>query len=321
MRSGVRSGWLRRIVGGAALAVPLASSAVVIVTGDGTGNTTVPPDDPGFANVGVTSSGQTGVYLGDGWVLTANHVGEVAVTLNGISYPPVVGSKVRLQNPSGPPPDLIVYRLNGFPVLPPLVLSSATPSLSDEILCAGNGWNRTAGATQWNADWLEVPPNPGPAVYFGFKRGGGNSKRWGRNRVTAVGDANSTRSIEVFFDQFGGSIDEFQAVAGDSGGGCFAKRSGTWELVGLLHARSLIADPNDPETPPPGQPSTTAAYTNVSIAADVAYYRTAIEANTPPLGEVPSLPPFALVLLAALVAWTARGPLAARLSSGSSTRR
>ena len=38
------------------------SHAVIIATGDGTGNKTPPPDDPGFANVGAMSG--TAVYLG-----------------------------------------------------------------------------------------------------------------------------------------------------------------------------------------------------------------------------------------------------------------
>ena len=48
---------------------------MIIASGDGTGNTTAPADDPGFANVG-NRGGLTGVYLGRRWVLTANHVGE-----------------------------------------------------------------------------------------------------------------------------------------------------------------------------------------------------------------------------------------------------
>lgn len=299
--------WLARFAGIASLAAPLAAGGVVIITGDGTGNTTAPPDDPGFANLGVTSTGLTGVYLGEGWVLTANHVGEVAITLKGVGYPPVVGSKVRLQNPSGPQPDLMVYRINGFPALPPLVLSTGTPSLSSEILCIGNGWNRTASETSWNTNWEESPP----PVYRGFKQGSGRTLRWGRNLVTGVGnDINNTRAIEVAFDQVGGSTDEFQAVNGDSGGGCFLKRSGTWELVGVLFARTLVPDPNGPDDPPPAQPSSTAAYTNLSILADVAFYRSEIEANTPPLDEVPALPPLGAAALLALVAWTARGALA-----------
>jgi hypothetical protein len=64
------------------VAALLSSSAhgVVIDSGDGTGNTTPPADDFGFENVG-SASGLSGIYLGGGWVLTANHVGAVGARL------------------------------------------------------------------------------------------------------------------------------------------------------------------------------------------------------------------------------------------------
>ena len=46
------------------------AQAVIIEAGDGTGNVTAPPDDPGWANLG-NRGGTTGVYLGRRWVLTA----------------------------------------------------------------------------------------------------------------------------------------------------------------------------------------------------------------------------------------------------------
>jgi hypothetical protein len=36
-------------------------SAVIIASGDGSGNTTAPPDDPGFANVGIRGSGTASI--------------------------------------------------------------------------------------------------------------------------------------------------------------------------------------------------------------------------------------------------------------------
>jgi hypothetical protein len=40
----------------------------------------------------------------------------------------------------------------------------------------------------------------------------------------------------MLFDEAGGTTHELQAVVGDSGGGCFAKRGSTWELVGVMFA-------------------------------------------------------------------------------------
>ena len=55
------------------------------------GNTSAPtgmgaePSDPGFGYVGKLN-GSTGVYLGYGWVLTANHVGAGTFALDGTNY-------------------------------------------------------------------------------------------------------------------------------------------------------------------------------------------------------------------------------------------
>jgi hypothetical protein len=192
------------------------------------------------------------------------------------------------------------------------VLSSGTPTASEEVLCVGNGWNRTASQTSWNVNWQESPP----PIYRGFKQASGKTLRWGRNRVTGSGiDWGDTESFDTAFDETGGSVDEFQAVNGDSGGGCFAKRSGTWELVGIMWSRTIVPDPNDPGSDPPAQPLSTAAYTNLSIIADVAFYENEIQVNTPPPNEIPALPPLAYGALALLIGWTARAQLASGRSS------
>ena len=56
-----------------ALLLSAPAEALVFVSGDGQGNTSPPPDDPGWNHVGRVS-GLNGIYLGNGWVLTANHV-------------------------------------------------------------------------------------------------------------------------------------------------------------------------------------------------------------------------------------------------------
>jgi len=268
--------------------------AVVIDTGDGSGNTTAPPDDPGWANVGTIGS-LVGVYLGDGWVLTANHVGDGAIVLQDITYQPLAGSKVRFEKPPGSNADLIVYRIQGRPPLPSLVLADTTPSLDDEVTMIGNGWNREAGLTYWDIDWLEVSPPP-PAAFTGYKRlCCGRSMRWGRNIVTAtdldiVTGGSTTRSFEVSFDLSGGVTDEAQAVPGDSGGAVFMKRSGQWQLAGTLFAIATFQS----------QPSDTAVFGQTTEAADVAFYRDEILAViTPP--RIPALPlPAAFTLAGAL---------------------
>ena len=281
-----------------------AAQGVVISSGTGTGNTTAPLDDFGFANVGFADTGVTGIYLGGGWVLTANHVGARPITFLGVQYQPVVGTGVRLSNPSGPQPDLFVYRINGFPPLPSLLLSNATPTLGEAVSCIGHGWTREPTQTTWSGTWVENPPAP-QVVFRGYKKSLvlPVAMRWGTNVVsdpsTTVLD---TTAFEITFDQTGGTTHESQAVVGDSGGACFAKRGGSWQLVGVMFAMLIFSDGPGGN---PDQPANTAVFGNASLAGDVFFYRSEIQSHTPPIGPVPALPPAALGVLALLLVFTA----------------
>lgn len=281
--------------------------AVVIDTGDGTGNVSAPADDPGWANVGVVNS-LTGVYVGSGWVLTANHVGDNAIVLQGIAYQPVPGSKVRFEKPTGSSADLIAYRIQSPPALPSLVIADLpAPALGDEVTLVGRGWNRETGLTFWDANWVEVTPPPPPA-FAGFKRGIGNTLRWGRNQVTGAGisvviGSSTTRSFKATFDGSGGIADESLAVQGDSGGAAFIKRGGQWELAGILFAQSGFV----------GQPSNTAVFGQESFAVELSFYHDEILAViTPP--AIPAIPVAGVIGLAGAIAVLAHWALRARRS-------
>lgn len=276
----------------AAFAAVLASGAhaVAIDTGDGSGNTTPPVDDFGFESVGVTGAvgNRTGVHLGSGWVITADHVGAHPILFGGISYEPVANTGVQLTNSSGQAPDLYIFRVHPFPPVAAVALASQPATIGEEIFCAGNGLNREATATQWNSNWLESPPY----VYEGYKFSSGRAKRWGQNEVSDVGDdvaigSRTTRTIETAFDESGVN-DEFQAWNGDSGGGCFAKRGADWELVGIMYAQSVFGDP-DGAGPLNGQPNNTVVYDNATLIADVHFYRDQIEDLAPQIAAVPSM--------------------------------
>ena len=99
------------------------ASAVLIDFGDGTGNTSPPRDDPGFANVG-SRGGLSAIYLGNGWVLTANHVGAGPVVFESVVYQPVPGSAWRLRNANGKPADLLLFGIAPEPNLPALEIRS-----------------------------------------------------------------------------------------------------------------------------------------------------------------------------------------------------
>jgi len=229
--------------------------AVLIASGDGTGNTTAPLLDPGWSHVGGIG-GLTGVYLGDGWVLTANHVGMNTFSLGGILYPPVPGSSVRLEHTPGVFTDLLLFRIVADPGLAPLPIATSTPAIAAPAILVGRGRNRGdpvtwSGKTGWA--WLTS-----------------GAKRWGTNAVSGRNyDVNLNgqplRVLSFSFDS-GGSVDEAIASLGDSGGAAFVNG----ELAGILVAVWTYAF----------QPANTSLFGNGTYAGDLAYYSAQIAAIT-----------------------------------------
>jgi len=238
------------------------SRAVLIATGDGTGNVTAPADDPGFANVGTLTTGLTILYLGYGWVLTAAHVGAGDVILAGQTYKAVPDSAVRLLNQDGTNADLLLFKLAGWPPIPNLVIASQTPSVGTVATLIGNGADRGA-ATAWNG-------------IGGFSWGTTNTIRWGTAPVAeqAVNlslSGSVTRTFTTVFKKWPRSFPA-QAAVGDSGGAAFVKVNGVWELAGVM----VAIDTYD------GQPESTSLYGNHTFAADLPTYRAQIVSTITP---------------------------------------
>lgn len=256
------------------LAAP--AGAVLIDSGDGTGNTNAPPDDPGWDQVGIAGT-LVAAYLGNGWVLSAAHVGFQDVVFGGVSYPKVPGSYVVINHNGVSPTDLALWRVSPAPPLPGLPIRALPPVLGSEAILVGKGQNRGI-ATIWN----------GIGGYEILNQG---DMRWGSNQVLAIDDDiwisnNITHSFSVDFTppppgplpdlrcdaqhrNPAGVCPESQARPGDSGGPIFLRNpSGQWELAGVLHVISTYMN----------QPANLALYGNLTFAADLSYYRTKIQA-------------------------------------------
>jgi hypothetical protein len=252
-----------------ALAGPTA--AVIIDSGDGTGNTTAPSPDPGWHSVGtVVASGHTAVHVGAGWVLTANHVGPGDTRFDGVVYPWAPGTDIRLHNPDASLADLVIFHLQPpYPPLPTLPISSTSPLLTTPLVMIGNGRDRGA-ATSWD-------PSPGgpPSAIAGYYVLLTASKRWGTNFVEDVNaelfEGPDMLGTKLFGDQFdqsgiGHSTHESVVVTGDSGGAAFAWNGSSYELAGILIAELTFS----------GQPSDKVVYGNGALAADLSFYRNEI---------------------------------------------
>jgi len=226
------------------------------ITGDITwfGSHAAAVPDPGWNYIG-RRGGNTAVYIGDGWVLTANHVGVGDLELGGVTYPYVPGSGVQLENNDQSPADMLVFKVSPDPGLPPLPLRTSFPSPGLEAIMIGNGRDRGI-TTSFD------PAGSNPPIE-GWEWAPGRSVRWGTNQIDGFPSSKLLDNFAVYtaFDS-GQSVHEAQASDGDSGGALFVDNNGSWELAGILYAVGAF----------PQQPGSTAIYGNVTYAARVDYY-------------------------------------------------
>lgn len=289
--------------------------AVVIDTLTGTGNTSAPADDPGWANVGMLGIG-TGVYVGNGWVLTAAHVGGGSIVLNGGTYAMLAGSGTTLTNGGAvgksPTADLYMFQLASPPAgLPGVTIASATATTGAAVTMIGSGRDRGA-FTQWSVDtgttpwaWTEVPSGGNAA---GYKTLSSRAMRWGTNNVAATGlwiDASfgDTFMLGTTFTDLGPPSSEAQAAYGDSGGGVFRKNGSAWELAGIMLTVGGYSGQPDP--------GANAIYGDATYAADLSLYRSQIVTIVPE----PSSPAW-LVVVAAAGGWSVRRARRAQRARG-----
>jgi hypothetical protein len=137
--------------------------------------------------------------------------------------------------------------------------------------------------------WTEVGSN---STYNGYKASG-QGKRWGTNHIAddnvvlGEADANLTANINAgpgdvisyltVYDQNSSNPYESQAVGGDSGTPVFHKRSGQWELTGIIHGNLIYSGQVNAQAVPPFNTSNTMAiYGNATAFADLSSYRSQI---------------------------------------------
>ena len=278
--------------------------AVIVSTT--TGNTDRPPEDPGWDNV-VIVRGSSGVYLGNRWVLTAAHVNAGNVLVPDVGTFSAVGAtRIHLENPPGMDltsrADLIMFQIDADPALPPLDISSRTPSPGTEVIMAGRGRDRSEQGVFWNVRdrggnrvWNETDEE---TEYFGYQTLQTNSRRWGTNLVesddlfdrkldsnnylTLRRGAYDTLSVLTEFD--GGdrlksdqtikgpdgeptTAYESQAARNDSGGPIFFKEDEDWVVGGIILAISEF------ENQPGDDMVRYAVFGNLTFSADLSHYR------------------------------------------------
>ena len=209
------------------------ATSFAIVDANSTTNTSDPGGGVPWANVGSVNGG-SGTYLGNGWVLTAAHVGAGPIAFDSGAFQPD-GRVIRLSNPDTSLADMLLYHLVLTPGLTGSVVSSSTPAIGSLVDLVGYGRIRGSAEQSFSTEY-------GPKSGFYWSPNG--TKSYGRNLIqTGV----TTRTL-LGVGSFRGFILDFtppdaQVATGDSGGAVFYKNSATWELAGMIEALASFVYP------------------------------------------------------------------------------
>lgn len=196
---------------------------------------------PYWNHVGSIGMG-SGIYVGDGYVLTSTHVGCYPFRLNdGSHYEPDYASWTVLKNADGTRSDLAVFRIqvpatSALAKLGRIPLSNSRSSDSP-VLLVGTGF--TQGAQP-------LTLSGGGSVFsvLGYRVVAHRSTAWGLNRASQSLDqpvrTGRDFSTRCFTTQFERTSFAGQAADGDSGGAAFVynREQNRWELGGCIIAVS-----------------------------------------------------------------------------------
>jgi hypothetical protein len=198
------------------------ASAVILYDADATANIVAPSSGAPWDHVGRMDIGgaadATGVYLGNNFVLTANHVNIDAtstILLNGQTYS-IDTSYTPLQIGGA---DIKLIKILGSTGLSALSLMTSSDTDSNQS-CTIIGWGAGNGS----------------AVTGGWLWSGSSSsrvERWGTNNtLSGYTTFSGLPYLTTQFNSTGGA-DEAAIAMGDSGCGLFIDVNGTWELAGV----------------------------------------------------------------------------------------
>ena len=222
----------------------------------------------GWNYVGMVN-GNSAVYLGNGVVLTAAHVGANSFVLDNVIYPMVPGSAQIISSvqipgqgaPVVPNADLLVFQISPYPALPPLTIRSSVPKVAaSEVVLIGYGETNGDRGETWGYNTVSDTNIP----------------------VALTNNGSAYYSTDFLTETTNGFANPYQIIEGDSGGGDFIYNSTTraWELAGVNEA--ILQD---------------TLSNNYSGMVQLNWYATQVNTSYP-LANTPTVPPWGLVILA-----------------------
>ena len=189
----------------------LAGSARAIVPADRSPNTVAPTELNVYDNVGRIGAG-SGVYIGNGYVLTATHVTGSTIDLAGESHA-ITKVKTFVRRSNNYASDVSLYRLiepASVSHLPAITLGTATPTRGSDVLMVGTG---ITGDDTRTKSWA--------------------TSTIASNNFDTLVNGRHVEGMKLVYSAGG---DNGQAAAGDSGGAVFSLVDGQYVLTGLMHA-------------------------------------------------------------------------------------
>ncbi|MBC2595819.1 hypothetical protein H5P28_16255 [Ruficoccus amylovorans] len=236
------------------------------------------PADPGFAYVGFVG-GATGVYLGNGWVLTARHLPARDVRIEDTVYPWDGASDYKFPNA-----ELRLFRLSEWPDMPALPITSSTPKRGQLVVMVGVGRDCADQVTYWQVNratepwtWTEVPSRE-QADAAGILSHPASAKSWGTNRISGLTEHPKLGALIVTDFTEDPSIRtpyEAQAVSHDSGGAVFVEDEDGWKLAGIIATVTKLY-PGQPGVEKSGKGTLqigSGVFGNLTLAVNLAPYR------------------------------------------------
>ena len=196
-------------------------------------NTTAPSGNMAtpWASVGSYNGGGSGTAISSRWFISATHVGTGGTfTVQGQSYNVVQDFAV------GGNSDITLHKVdrdfttwvNVWSGDPRTLVT--TGSSKDALLLIGNGFGRGSAVYDNNG------------VLQGWNQGGFQHKSWGLDTVDRVSYSTGTAKYSYFSyfanNNYGDS--EAMVASGDSGGGAFVQRNGSWYLLGTINSALTV---------------------------------------------------------------------------------
>ncbi len=199
-------------------------------------------DFPYWEHIGMVGMG-SGIYLGDGWVLTSAHVGCAPFKMSdGSYYKPIYDTWRVFQNPDGRKADLAVFRVqlgdgtSSLARLGRLPIGQIEKIGDPPLIMIGTGF-------------IEKKPQSAGTdskPVLGYQMQSQREKRWAFTSLEKVLEQPALTAggcmTACFVSCFQRDAFHGQAADGDSGGAMFSYNSGSgqWELVGCIFAVSQL---------------------------------------------------------------------------------